>query len=72
MKCECCGANLGMFKKYVTLSDGAICKKCFEALDFDFTHADQYANAKVNVRPVCFTGQSIIKAYRAKNNRLIY
>ena len=48
MKCECCGANLGMFKKYVTLSDGAICKKCFEALDFNFTYADQYANAKVS------------------------
>lgn len=48
MKCECCGANLGMFKKYVTLSDGAICKKCFEALDFDFNYADQYANAKVS------------------------
>ena len=47
MKCECCGATLGMFKKYVALSDGAICKKCFEGLGFDFNDADKYSGAKV-------------------------
>lgn len=47
MKCECCGASLGMFKKYVSLSDGAICKKCFEALDFDFNEADKYSDATI-------------------------
>lgn len=47
MKCCNCGASLGMFKKYVSLSDGAICKKCFEALDFDFNEADKYSDATI-------------------------
>ena len=48
MKCECCGKSLGFMTKYVTLSNGGICKKCFEALGFDFADADQYADAKVS------------------------
>lgn len=46
MKCCNCGANLGMFKKYAPLSDGAICKKCFESLGFDFNNAADFADAK--------------------------
>lgn len=45
MKCNCCGANLGMFKKYVALSDGAICLKCFKDLGFDVNDKEKYANA---------------------------
>lgn len=45
MKCECCGKSLGFMTKYVTLSDGAICKKCFEGLGFNIADADQYADA---------------------------
>lgn len=46
MKCCNCGASLGMFKKYVTLSDGAICLKCFKSLGFDVDKKDEYINAK--------------------------
>lgn len=45
MKCCNCGASLGMFKKYVTLSDGAICFKCFKELGFDADKKDEYINA---------------------------
>ena len=45
MKCDCCGKSLGFMSKYVSLSDGGICKKCFENLGFDFNYADQYSNA---------------------------
>ena len=45
MKCYCCGASLGMFKKYVTLSDGAICFNCFKDLGFDVDKKDEYIDA---------------------------
>lgn len=45
MKCERCGASLGLFKKYVSLSDGAICTKCFEELGFDKNDAALYSDA---------------------------
>lgn len=45
MKCDVCGASLGMFKKYVSLSDGAICHKCFEELGFDKNDAALYSDA---------------------------
>ena len=45
MKCDCCGASLGMFKKYVPLSDGAICLKCFKKLGFDPNEKDKYKDA---------------------------
>ena len=46
MKCCNCGASLGTFKKYVPLSDGAICLKCFKSLGFDVDKKDEYVNAK--------------------------
>ena len=45
MKCTCCGASLGMFKKYAPLSDGAICLKCFKELGFDVNDKDNYTDA---------------------------
>lgn len=45
MKCANCGATLGPFKKYVTLSDGGICYKCFKELGFDPNEKDDYVNA---------------------------
>lgn len=45
MKCCSCGASLGMFKKYVTLSDGAICFNCFKDLGFDVDKKDEYIDA---------------------------
>ena len=45
MKCANCGANLGPFKKYVSLVDGGICYKCFKSLGFDPNDKDDFANA---------------------------
>lgn len=44
MKCCGCGTNLGMFKKYAPLSDGGICKKCFERLGFDFNDKESFSD----------------------------
>lgn len=46
MKCTACGATLGLFKKPITLADGAICRKCFERLGFNSDDASKYSNAK--------------------------
>jgi len=62
MKCSCCGATLGMFKKYVALSDGAICLKCFKDLGFDVDHKDEYADA------TCREIQSGYAHYTKKQN----
>lgn len=43
MKCIRCGAGLGMFKKHVALSDGALCLNCFEELGFDKKDKDLYS-----------------------------
>lgn len=44
MKCCGCGTNLGMFKKYASLSDGGICKNCFERLGFNFNDKDSFSH----------------------------
>lgn len=45
MKCNLCGANIGLLRKGFALSNGAVCFKCFEELGFDRNDAAQYADA---------------------------
>lgn len=43
-RCKMCGKPIGAFTKHVALSDGVICKKCFENLGFDYKDKDLYSH----------------------------